>query len=88
MTKQTVSPSTTTYPAALNSAAKRALYDNLGKDEALALAVDGEIRLVKKDGFRGNKIKEREVRNAIGKHVKDEAIAAQIFNIVVSQHEY
>ena len=88
LTKQTVSPSTTTYPAALNSAAKRALYDNLGKDEALALAVDGEIRLVKKDGFRGNKIKEREVRNAIGKHVKDEAIAAQIFNIVVSQHEY
>ena len=28
------------YPKALNTPAKRALYDNLGKDEALALAVD------------------------------------------------
>ncbi|MBY0382307.1 MAG: type I restriction endonuclease subunit R [Xanthobacteraceae bacterium] len=88
LTKQVATPSATSYPAALNTAAKRALYDNLGKDESLAIAVDAEIRLVKKDGFRGNKIKEREVRNAINKHIKDEALAAQIFNIVVSQHEY
>lgn len=88
LTKQAATPSAGNYPAALNTAAKRALYDNLGKDEALALAVDSEIRLVKKDGFRGNKIKEREVHNAIRKHIKDEALAAQIFSIVVSQHEY
>jgi type I restriction enzyme R subunit len=88
LTAQAVNPSTTAYPQSLNTASRRALYDNLGKDEALAIAVDTEIRLVKKDGFRGNKIKEREVRNAIRKHIKDEALAAQIFNIVVSQHDY
>jgi type I restriction enzyme R subunit len=32
------------YPKALNTPAKRALYDNLGKDEALALAVDSAVR--------------------------------------------
>jgi type I restriction enzyme, R subunit len=88
LTAQAANPSATAYPSSLNTAAKRALYDNLGKDEALAIAVDQEIRLVKKDGFRGNKIKEREVRNAIRKHIKDEVLAAQIFNIVVSQHDY
>ena len=64
------------------------MYDNLGNDEALAVAVDKEIRAVKKDDFRGNKIKEREVRNAIRKHIDDESIVAAIFNIVVSQDEY
>ena len=28
----------------MNTAGKRALYDNLGKDEALALAVDAAVR--------------------------------------------
>ncbi len=32
------------YPKALNTPGKRALYDNLGKDEALALAVDSSVR--------------------------------------------
>jgi len=32
------------YPKALNTPAKRALYDNLGKNEALALAVDSAVR--------------------------------------------
>ncbi len=33
-----------TYPPALDTAAKRALYDNLGQNEAMALAVDAEVR--------------------------------------------
>ena len=88
LTKNAAQPSSSSYPASLNSPAKRALYDNLGNDEALAVAVDKEIRAVKKDDFRGNKIKEREVRNAIRKHIDDESIVAAIFNIVVSQDEY
>ncbi|MCW5678332.1 MAG: HsdR family type I site-specific deoxyribonuclease [Xanthobacteraceae bacterium] len=77
-----------TYPASLNTGAKRALYDNLGSDEALALAIDTAINKVKKDDWRGNKFKEREVRNAIRPHVPDEATLDLIFDLAKAQHEY
>jgi type I restriction enzyme, R subunit len=53
------------YPATIDTAAKRALYDNLGKNEGLATVIDADIRKTKKDDWRGNKFKEKEVRNAI-----------------------
>jgi type I restriction enzyme R subunit len=46
------------YGERLDTGAKRALYDNLNCDEALALAIDGAIRAVNKDGWRSNRIKE------------------------------
>jgi type I restriction enzyme, R subunit len=76
------------YPAAMNTAAKRALYDNLGKDENLATAIDAEIRKTKKDDWRGNKFKEKEVRNAIRAHLVDPAMVDLIFDLVRNQHEY
>lgn len=54
-----------TYPATLTTAARRALYDNLGCDEALALAVDEAIRTNAQDGWRDNARKTKIVRNAI-----------------------
>jgi hypothetical protein len=54
-----------TNPKTLNSSPKRALYDNLGQDEELTMALDSEICHTKKDGWRGNIIKEREVKYAI-----------------------
>ena len=53
--------SSTSYPTALDTRAKRALYDNLGNDEQLAVMVDYAVMSSKKDDWRGNKIKEREV---------------------------
>jgi type I site-specific restriction-modification system R (restriction) subunit len=41
------------YPAALGTAAKRALYDNLGKDIALALKVDEAMMVSRMDDWRG-----------------------------------
>jgi len=69
------------YPKSLNSNAKRALYDNLNSNEDLAIALDAEISSTKKDGWRGHKIKEREVKNALRKHIKDEAQVEQIFEL-------
>jgi type I restriction enzyme R subunit len=89
LTKQVHSPSGgTAYPRALDTRAKRALYDNLGKDEQLAVAIDTEIRSTRKDGWRGNRIKEREVRYAIRKHVPDEAEAERILELVKNQSGY
>lgn len=76
------------YPAAINSAAKRALFDNLGKDEALAVAVDDDIRRTKKADWRGNLIKERDVRRAIARHISDPTLVEAIFDLVLKQHEY
>ena len=89
LTKQAKSPGTTTsYPAAVNSAAKRALFDNLGADEDLALTIDAAIRATKKDAWRGNRVKEKEVRNAIKARIADPALVVVIFDLVRNQHEY
>ncbi len=76
------------YPKLLNTRARRALYDNLGKDEQLAIALDAEIQRTKKDGWRGNKIKERELRYAIQKVLQEETLVNQIFELVKNQDEY
>ena len=77
-----------TYPTSLNSNAKRALYDNLSQDEELTIALDAEIYHIKKDGWRGNIIKEREVKYAIRKHVDDDTEVDRIFELVKNQNEY
>jgi len=89
LSKQVAQPSSSSqYPQSLNSAAKRALYDNLNQDEALSLAIDDTIRQTKKDGWRGNRIKEREVKNAIKQHLDSPEDLERIFEIVKSQSEY
>ena len=89
LTKKAKNPAMgATYPADINTAAKRALYDNLGKSEGLATAIDTEIRKTKKDDWRGNKFKEKEVRNAIRAHLADPALVDLIFDLVREQHEY
>jgi len=98
------------YPARINTAALRALYDNLeGVDalvvrerpdpyrtdgnedprEALALSIDRAIRDVKKADWRGNRFKEREVRNAIQNAIgADGGLVDTLFEIVKNQREY
>src|SRR5947209_7727524 len=76
------------YPKSLNTRAKRALYNNLGNDEQLAINVDAVIQRTKKDGWRGSKIKEREVRYAIRDVLPDETLTNQILEIVKNQDEY
>jgi len=76
-----------TYPNSLNTNAKRALYDNLDKDEKLALSLDTEIHSTKKDDWRGNKIKEREIKYTLKKHIPADKVD-DIFKIVKNQQEY
>jgi type I restriction enzyme R subunit len=76
------------YPTSLNTAAKRALYDNLGKDVDLALAVDHAVISSKKDGWRGHKMKEKEVRYALRRLLNDEQLTDTIFELVKNQSDY
>lgn len=76
------------YPSEVNSKAKRALYDNLGSDKELVLKVHNSVLQVKKDGWRGNIIKKREVKNAIKNCMADQSDADKIFEIIENHDEY
>ena len=63
------------YPATVKTAAQRALYNNLGKNERLALTIDNAVHDSRQDGWRRNPIKTRRVQIAI-RHVLATAIPA------------
>ncbi|GAB4330572.1 MAG: HsdR family type I site-specific deoxyribonuclease [Calditrichia bacterium] len=55
----------------------------------LAKRIDREIREVKKDNWRGNRFKEKEVRNAIRSVVGDNSVLVdRLFEIVKNQRDY
>ena len=57
--------------------------------EAKVLALDRAIRRVKKADWRGNRLKEREVRNAIHAELGgNESLVNEIFEIVKAQRDY
>ena len=56
--------------------------------EIAAQAVDDAIRREKKADWRGNKFKEKEVFNAIKRVLADDALTAQVFEIVKAQRDY
>lgn len=65
------------YPPSLDTPARRALYDNLGQSEQLALWVDTAVRVSKQDDWRGNRFKTKMVRNAIASALKMAGVGAQ-----------
>ena len=56
--------------------------------ELAARWVDDAVRDAKKDNWRGNRFKEREVRNAIRKVLPDDDLVDKLFEIVKAQHDY
>ena len=76
------------YPARLKTAAQRALFNNLGKDETLALAVDVAVQGSRQDGWRTNAIKLKMVKQAIRSVLDNEELTDQILKLVKHQSEY
>jgi type I restriction enzyme R subunit len=73
----------------LDTPGKRALYDNLGKDQALALAVDQSVRASRQDDWRNNPFKIKRVRLAIkGALGDDDKLTAITLELVKNQNEY
>ena len=68
------------------------MYDNLGRNEELANELDYTIMTTKKDGWRDNKIKTREVQYAIQEVLETyqvkEPDAAYILELVKNQRDY
>ncbi|MEM7182983.1 MAG: HsdR family type I site-specific deoxyribonuclease [Spirochaetota bacterium] len=75
-------------PETLDTPAKVALYNNLKKDEKLALRLYNAIVEVKKDGFRSNEPKEKEIKAAMFSILKDIDVVEHTFEIVKMQSEF
>jgi type I restriction enzyme, R subunit len=92
LTKRIEKPPIGAFPIDVNTPAKRALYNNLEHNEALAVSLHNKIMTTKKDGFRSSEPKIREVKSAIyGELVKfginDVEEVERIYKIVEAQKE-
>jgi type I restriction enzyme R subunit len=75
-------------PVSIKTSAQRALYNNLNKDESLALEIDEAVKRVKQADFRGNERKERLIKQEIYEILKDEKEVERIFSIIKEQKDY
>ena len=86
------------YSSNINTGALRALFDNLDalpedRRAAAALAIDTAIRTTRRDDWRGNRFRRREVRNAIARLINEEFSEYDldidaIFELVMNQNDY
>jgi len=77
------------YPDEIKkSAALRALYDNVSKDEDLVIALHNKIIAVKPDKWRGDKVKQKVILRGIHSLFNDDNEVDAIFEIVKEQREY
>ena len=83
----------TSYPTSINTGAKMALYDNLGNNEGLAIAIDRCVREKAADSWRGNLIKENGLKLALKREVAkfdvtQDSDLERIMDLVRNRHEY
>lgn len=77
------------YPKNINTKAKKNLYDNLNQNEELTILVNKTILETKKEGWKGSKIKERELEHSIREVLHDyEYSLEQIMDIIKNQKDY
>ena len=80
------------YPYSINTQAKRALYDNLDREEPLTIAMDSAIIYKKYDDWEGTLSKEKHLKNKVVKPVLQEYNKLEkldpIFEIIKQQKEY
>ena len=75
-------------PEALNTPGRRALYNNLGHDEALAVQIDETVKRVRPDAWRGMEAKERVIKGALYEILQNVGEVERVFAIVTQQAEY
>ena len=75
-------------PEQLDTPGKRALYNNLNKNEELALEIDEVVKLVRPDAWRGIEPRERIIKQALYGIFQDIDEVERIFLIIKAQKEY
>jgi type I restriction enzyme R subunit len=75
-------------PEKLDTPGKRALWNNLGQDEALALKIDAVVRQVRPDGWRGVSPREQTIKAGLYGILQDVAEVERLFLVIKAQREY
>tara|TARA_R110002050_G_scaffold57423_5_gene129165 strand:+ start:77194 stop:80355 length:3162 start_codon:yes stop_codon:yes gene_type:complete len=92
LAKKVVNPSSNkahSYPDAIDTPAKQALYDNFGNDEVLTTKIDTAVRYTKKAEWLGDRFKEREIANAIREEAASYNVDIdEVMELVKAQKEY
>ena len=89
LSRKVVSGKADDLPAALDTPGRIALYNNLGKNEALALEVDEIVRRVRPDDWRGDTPRENQIKRALlPLFNQDKLEVERVFKIIWAQKEY
>jgi type I restriction enzyme R subunit len=75
-------------PDKIKTPGQRALYNNLEKNESLAIEVHSKVMEIKPDSWRGNKPRENIIKAGLFEILKDEELVENIFSIIEKQLEY
>lgn len=75
-------------PKALDTPGKRALFNNLQQDEALAIRIDEAVKHIRPDGWRGVTPKENVIKAALYGILQNGDEVERIFLIIRQQTEY
>ena len=73
-------------PERLNTPGLRALYNNLGQNEALAIQIDETVKRVRPDDWRGNQSRENQIKRALLPLLNNDV--ERVFRIIKQQKEY
>lgn len=87
LVKKARGKSANSYPESIKTPGMRALYDNLGQNEYLAIRAHEVIRENAIVGFRDNRLKQRKLIKALAKLLGDE-MAQKIYDIIKLHEEY
>jgi type I restriction enzyme R subunit len=75
-------------PETLNTPGRRALYNNLNQNEELAIRIDGVVKQVRPDGWRGIQAREQVIKAALYRVLQDVDEVERVFLIIKQQKEY
>lgn len=87
LVKKARGKSANSYPESIKTPGMRALYDNLGQNEYLAIRAHAVIKENALVGFRDNRLKQRKLIKALAKLLGDE-MAQKIYDIIKLHDEY
>ena len=77
------------YPRSIDTRGKQSLYDNYGQDEILVTKIDTAVHATKKDGWKSNPIKTRNVKYAVEEQAAGYSVEIDpLMDLIKNQSEY
>lgn len=89
VTRQVINPSNAQYPTSIDSAGKRALFDNLVQDDEWVNRLHDAIQTNKQDDYLNNVMKQRRLKSNLQSLIDEKGLDInKAFELIVQQVEY